>query len=147
MIVFDKELIGPWICARIGGSFDKESCSTIGLTNKDDGLIAGVMYDHFNGRSLCMHVAAEGARWMTRDYLWTCFDYPFNQLKVGKIIGLVDSSNANARRFDEHLGFHLEAVIPDAGRHGDLLIYTMTRQQCRWLGEKHGRQIRSTTGT
>jgi hypothetical protein len=90
-----------------------------------------------------MHVAAvPGARWMTREFLWVCFDYPFNQLRVNKILGLVDSTNVPAQRFDQNLGFVLEHSIKDAGKVGDLLVYSMTRQQCRFLemGEKYGRK-------
>lgn len=105
----------------------------IGL-ERDGDLIAGVLYDNFNGRSVCMHVAGVG-NWLNRGYLKRAFDYPFNQLKVGKLIGLVDSKNKAALRFDRHLGFVAEGIIKDAGRTGDLHILTMTREQCRYLGE------------
>lgn len=146
-ITFDGKLLGPWICDRISGKYDGSPC--IGLM-QGSYIIAGVMYDHWNGRSICMHVAAEhGARWMIRRYLWMCFDYPFVQLGVNKILGLVDSTNTAARRFDEHLGFQLEATINDAGREGDLLIYSMIRQQCRFLElEAHyGKQIEHSSAT
>ncbi len=146
-IVYDSDLIGPWVCHRTGGVFDYIGVA-IGL-ERDGELIAGVLYDNYNGRSICMHVAAvPGSRWMTREYLRVCFDYPFNRAKVTKILGMVDSTNAPARRFDEHLGFTLESTIKDAGKDGDLLIYSMTRQQCRHLKEAHhGREIRSSTTT
>jgi RimJ/RimL family protein N-acetyltransferase len=103
----------------------------IGL-DRDGELIAGVLYDNFNGKSVCMHVAGVG-NWLNRDFLRVCFDYPFNQMKVGKLIGLVDSGNAKALKFDRHLGFVSEALIKDAGKTGDLHILTMTREQCRFL--------------
>ncbi len=132
----EPERVGRWVCARVGGSFNAKEATAIGL-EKDGDLVAGVMYDRYTGQSICMHVAGEG-NWMTRSYLKACFGYPFNQLKVKKIIGLVDSENHQARRFDEHLGFRLEAVITDAGKTGDLFIYSMTPEQCRWLGAKNG---------
>ena len=93
-----------------------------------------MLFDLYNGKSACMHVAAlPGKRWMTREYLKVCFDYPFRQLKLKKLIGLVDSTNADALRFNAHLGFVTEAVVADAGRHGDLHILTMTPAQCRFL--------------
>jgi RimJ/RimL family protein N-acetyltransferase len=137
VIVFGEHVC-RWVAKRTGGSYIDGSGQGIGL-EKDGQLVAGVMYDQFNGRAVQMHVAAIGRNWLNREYLWTCFDYPFNQLKVNKIVGLVDSNNADARRFDEHIGFQLAAVIPDAGKTGDQLIYSMTRHQCRWLGVKHGK--------
>ena len=70
---------------------------------------------------------------MTKSYLGFCFQYAFNQAKVNKILGFVGSKNLQARKFDEHLGFRLEASIEGAHIDGDLLIYSMTRAQCRWL--------------
>jgi len=107
---------------------------TIGLAENGE-LIAGVVYEDFNGRSVTAHIAAKpGRRWMTKEFLAVIFDYPFNQLKVEKLIGVVPSGNLEARRLDEHFGFTIEARLKDCHPTGDLLIYTMRRDQCRWLG-------------
>lgn len=100
-------------------------------------LVAGVAYDQYNGASICMHVVGEGKRWLTREFLRFCFAYPFEQLRVRKVLGLVPSTNADAIRFDEHLGFRREAVISDAVPGGDLIVYSMTREQCRYLESPH----------
>jgi RimJ/RimL family protein N-acetyltransferase len=65
---------------------------------------------------------------------------------VNKILGLVESDNLEARRLDEHLGFHLEATLKNCAPSGDLLVYTMTREQCRWLalGNRYRGQINTT---
>lgn len=127
------EAVCHWTAQRTGGSYHAGAGQGIGL-ERDGELIAGVLFDNWNGRSVQMHVAAiPGKRWMTREYLRFCFVYPFDQLKVNKIIGLVDSTNDAAMTFDKHLGFVEEAVIKDAGMHGDLHILTMTRQQCRFV--------------
>lgn len=132
-IVFDQpEVVGRWVCARTGGTYSAVDSMAIGLA-QDGELIAGVLYDHFNQRSVAMHVAATGRNWLNRDYLRACFRYPFLQLGVTKVLGIVDSANADARRFDEHLGFEIEATVKDAAPGGDLLIYSMTREQCRFL--------------
>ena len=133
MIVFDVDRLGPWVAERTGGTYYPGSGKAIGL-ERNGNLVAAVLYDNCTGRSVQMHVASDStSRWMTREYLGICFDYPFNQLKVNKIIGLVDSTNLEAQRFDESIGFVEEHRIKDAGRHGDLIIYSMTRDQCRWL--------------
>lgn len=137
-IVWDEpERVGRWVCDRVGGFFHPQLATAIGM-ERDGVLIAGVMFDNYNGRSISMHVAGEGGHWMTRDYARACFGYAFGQLGVGKIVGLVDSTNEQARRYDEHLGFRLEATVTGAGKTGDLLIYSMTPEQCRWIGRKHG---------
>jgi len=132
VIVFDTDRIGQWVCERTKGAYEPGTSKAIGFET-DGTLTAGVLYDMFNGRSVCMHVAIEKP--VTREYTRVCFDYPFNQLGVVKVIGLVDSTNAKALRFDKHLGFVEEARIVDGGRIGDLVLLTMTRQQCRWIKE------------
>lgn len=135
-LVFDNYRVGEWVCQRTGGSYAEGTA--IGLEENGE-LIAGVLYDHYNGKSIAMHVAAEGKRWMTREYLWTCFHYPFVQLGVKKILGFVDTTNLQAQRFDEHLGFTKECVIKDASQYGDLIIYSMTPEQCRFIKDYHGK--------
>lgn len=131
MITFGED-VARWVAERTGGKYFAGSGQGIGW-QKNGNLIAGVLFDNYTGRSVQMHVAAIGKRWMVREYLNFCFRYPFEQLRVEKIIGLVDSTNADALRFDRHLGFTDEAVIADAGRHGDIIILSMTRGQCRFL--------------
>ena len=135
----EDERVGHWAAERMGGTFDKRSGNAIGL-ERDGQLIAGVIFDTWNVHSIAMHVAAVGPNWLNRAYMRACFSYAFDQLKVHKVLGWVDSRNLKARRFDEHLGFVVEGVIKDAGRHGDILIYSMTRQQCRTLEARYGQQ-------
>ena len=109
----------------------------IGL-QKNDELIAGVLYDDYNGSNIWMHVAAiPGKRWLNRDYLYACFAYPFLQLNVKRISGWVEASNTDARRFDEHLGFQKEAVLTGAARDGgDVIIYRMFKEECRHVHKR-----------
>lgn len=132
MIVTDKDRIGPWVCDRTGGTYEPTTSAAIGW-EQDGELVSGVLYDMYNGRSICMHVAAEKP--VTRTFTKVAFDYAFNQLGVGKVIGLVDSTNDAALRFDRKLGFVEEARIQDAGKYGDLVLLSMTRRQCRWLDQ------------
>jgi RimJ/RimL family protein N-acetyltransferase len=106
----------------------------IGL-ERDGELVAGVVYEGFNGRNMWMHVAAQpGARWLTRAYLRTCFAYPFVQCGVDRVSGYVNASNTAARRFDEHLGFEQEAVLRGAAPDGgDVIIYVMQKEDCRYV--------------
>ena len=111
-----------------------ENMKSLGL-ERDGELVAGVLYEGYNGPNVWMHVAAvPGRRWMQRDYLWYCFHYPFNEMNVQRISGYVNASNEQARKFDEHLGFKVEATLSGAAPDGgDVLIYVMRREDCRFL--------------
>lgn len=134
MIVTGQAVV-EWVAKRTNeyGNFG----SAVGIGWKRHGaLVAGVVYSDFNGANMLMHVASDESRhWLTREYLRVCFDYPFNQAKVKRVTGLVGEGNMAARRFDEHLGFVLETRLKDAHPTGDLLVYCMTRNNCRWINE------------
>jgi RimJ/RimL family protein N-acetyltransferase len=137
-VVWDEaERVGEWVCERLGSHFHPKLSTAIGLESEGK-LVAGVLFDNYLHNSIAMHVAGDGGHWMTREFALACFGYAFNQLKVFKILGYVDSANTAARRYDEHLGFRLEYSIAGAGKHGDLCIYSMTRDQCRFLEQKNG---------
>ena len=108
----------------------------VGIGFERDGeLIAGVMYEGYNGRNIWLHVAAlTDKRWLTRSYMKVCFAYPFVQLGVNRISGYVNESNTLARRFDEHLGFKEEARLRGAAADGgDVIIYAMHKEECRYV--------------
>lgn len=122
-----------WVAQRVG---DRDNFGTaVGFGIEDNGeLIAGVVFNEYNGVNYNMHVASDGSkRWLSKKLLWMVFDYAFNQAKVKRITGLVGEGNIQARRFDEHVGFRLEATLKSAHPSGDLLVYAMFSDDCKWL--------------
>lgn len=136
MILVGQAVV-EWVAKRTNEFGNFGSAVGIGWLRNGE-LVAGVAYSEFNGVNIQMHVASDGSRrWMTREYLWACFDYPFNQAGVKRITGLVGEGNLEARRFDEHLGFTHEATLKGAHPTGDLLIYRMWKADCRFLREPY----------
>lgn len=134
-IVFkENDRVGSWMQEH-GGGYYRVGSQCIGL-EENGTLIAGVMYDWHNGASIYMHVAAVGRHWLSQEFLRICFDYPFNQLKCNVVIGIVAEDNTRAQRFDEHLGFSIEHRIKNADPSGDMIIYTMRKENCRWINGK-----------
>lgn len=132
----DPDRIGKFVFDRCGGTYIKDASSAIGMESNGQ-IVGGVVYDHYTGRSIVMNCAGDG-HWLNREFLWFAFYYPFMQLKVKKILLLIDSTNQKSLRFVQHLGFVHEHTILDAGDFGDQVIYSMTKDQCRWL-VKHER--------
>lgn len=130
--------IGPhvvdWVAKRTNEYGNFGAAQGIGWM-KEGRLVAGVAYCEWNGPNVVCHIASDGSRrWLTREYLRTIFDYPFNQLKVKRITVCVGEGNSNSRRFVEHLGFALETTLRCAHPTGDLLVYSMFKESCRWIG-------------
>lgn len=131
-LVYDFDPLIAFACARIEGFARCDGMRGIGL-ERNGSLVAVVIYEGINRYNLWMHVAADdGKRWMTRGFLRAAFAYPFLGCGVRRVSGYVDAGNATARRFNEHLGFKVEAVLTGAAKDGsDVLIYRMLRKECR----------------
>lgn len=116
---------------RVSGS------QAIGL-EKDGELIAGAVYEGFNGHNVWVHLAGiPGRRWMTRQFLHAGFAYPFIQLGCSRISGYVEAWNTDARKLDEHFGYKQEAVLRGAASDGgDVILYVMRREDCRYVNSQ-----------
>ena len=130
-------VIGPavveWVAKRTN-EFGNFGCAQgIGVTAKGE-LIAGVVYNEFNGANCCMHVAAlPGRMWLKYANLRVWFDYPFNQMKVKRVTALIGEGNTASRRLTEHLGFERETTLRGAHPTGDLIVYAMWKERCEWI--------------
>jgi RimJ/RimL family protein N-acetyltransferase len=121
-----------WIAKRTNEYGNFGTAQGIGWV-KGGELVAGVAYAEWNGPNVVCHIASDGSRrWMTREYLWTIFDYPFQQLEVKRITVCVGEGNSDSKRFVRHLGFELETTLRSAHPTGDLLVYAMFKESCRW---------------
>lgn len=132
-IVYDNARLGPWIEAHEGGQY-RQGSQCIGL-ERDGEVVAGALFDWFNGASIYCHIAIADKRALGRDFLRAAFGYAFIQLKCEVLIGLVAGDNLAAQRLDERLGFTREHTIRGGHPSGELHIYTMRRHECRWIYE------------
>ena len=100
-----------------------------------DRLLGGVLFTEYRGGSVAIHMAGFDPHWVNRAMIYLAFDYPFNQLKVKKLIGLVPESNVRARNANLKLGFKIEHLIEDVynGPMNGMHIMSMLKDQCKWL--------------
>ncbi len=125
----DHSGVGRWMQSKSGGYY-RDGSTCIGLTRKGE-LVAGAMYDQYNGSSILASVAIDGP--ITRQWLWYIFAYPFVQLKANVILGLISSANTKSIKLVEHMGFTSVADIPHADPSGLLCLYVMHRDDCRFI--------------
>lgn len=134
----DKSIC-EWVGRRVDELSFGDGATGIGL-EEDGELISGVVFNMYTGPSICMHVAAiPGRKWMTREYLWRAFAYPFLQLNCHRVTGLVRVDNFESIRFANHLGFRQEGLLRKACTDTtDMILYGMLKEECRWVGVKNG---------
>jgi hypothetical protein len=111
----------------------------IATYDADDRLAGGNLYTDYwgNGGSCQLHTACFNKRGVSKAMLYLAFDYPFRQLRVKKIFGLVPERNVAARNFDLKLGFKIEYLTEDVFNHADgvngMYLMSMTKDECKWL--------------
>ena len=135
MIVIGEHVC-KWVAERLGGKYVRGSAAGIGWYDlKSQEIIAGAYYDSYNGSSCHIAVAAiPGKRWLKREFLWYMFYYPFMELKVNKLLSVVDSTNLDSIKFTENLGAIRQTTITKAGKNGcDMLVYAIDKDDCRFL--------------
>lgn len=137
-LVIGKGVV-EWVAAQTNeyGNFGTET--GIGWA-KHGKIVAGVAYANWNGVNVECHIASDGSRrWLTRQYLWTIFHYPFCQLGAERITVCIGEGNRQSRKFVLHLGFELETTLQAAHPSGNLLIYRMWKKDCRWISQEYSK--------
>lgn len=133
LIYGQEDNLLPWAQDRIGVSFRRDAY-TIGL-ERSSRLVAVVVFDNFTDGDCNMHIASDGtSAWLTKSFLAAAFAYPFTQLGLRRVTGMVPADNEAALRFDTHLGFEREGYHPQAGQDGrDLISLGMLKSACRFI--------------
>jgi RimJ/RimL family protein N-acetyltransferase len=135
-IVFDqKKRVKNFLARKDVIPESLEIYEAIGI-EQDGIIVAGVVYDNFDGDRCFMHCASDAHYWLTKDFLWYVFDYPFNQLGMEVIVVFVSSNNEKALKMNKHLGFKEECRIKHGFKDGDMVILSMYKNECKYLRNK-----------
>ena len=132
LITDQRDRVSRWVSEQIGAEGEWGSHAAIGQEDSNGELVVGMVLDAITETNANMHVAISNKARLHRGMVRACFDYVFNQLGLERVTGFVAADNAEALRFDEHLGFQFEARIP-MGSVPDVLQLVMWRDQCRWF--------------
>lgn len=133
-----NELISAFVNVKQG--FHAETSwgnfNALGLV-RNGHLVAGVIYNGYEAGNVNMHIGAEeGKKWMTPDFLFAAFDYPFNQLGKRRVTAYLRSKNERAIEFAKNLGFKYEGKLVNFYKDDDQVIYGLLKEQCRFLMKK-----------
>lgn len=106
------------------------------IVNSKMQVVGAVYYTNFRRTSIEMGWAGERG-WLTKGTLADMFGYPFNQLGVQRVWGLVHRHNKDSRRLAERMGCRFVGTADgEYGPGQDAIIYSMTRGACRWIDPK-----------
>lgn len=101
-------------------------------------LVMVVGFNGFIGKLAQIHAAyAPGWHFTPRAMLREVFHHAFNTAQLEMLLGVVNSKNVRAMKFDLRLGFRELHRLP--GMHddgGDLVLLGMKKAECRYLRER-----------
>jgi len=132
MILFGDYEHARKIARAAGCGYDPEVDYCISLV-KNYELLGGVIYTNYTGRTVQIHQAGFVPAWPTPQFMFCIYDFPFNLLKVEKLIATVPSTNKRAMNITRKMGFTHTVTIPDIVLGGDLVVLSMSRDQCKYL--------------
>ena len=136
--------VGHWVTAQTEGGYWPERSVAIGL-ERDGQLVAGTVYENWNGKSVVCHIAWQR---VTPAYMAAVYDYAYNVANVDKIIGPISSNHTRALALVSKMGFSEEARIKGAAHDsGDIVLMTQTPDKCRYLEPRYGQKIASATAS
>lgn len=135
-ILVNRPDYGDKIARRAGSSYNP--AVDINFARVRDGvLLGGAVFTGYTGESIFVHTASWTPHWINRDLLFMSFDYPFNQLRVKRMFGLVPADNTHAQDINLHFGFKVVARIEGVYRNGiACVVMCMEHADCRFLNIK-----------
>jgi RimJ/RimL family protein N-acetyltransferase len=104
--------IARWVADQVGGA-DWGPCEAIGVADKDDNLIGGVVFNNYQPqyRNIEVSFASIRANWLTPTLCTGILSYAFDQLGCNRITSLTPKRNRRARQFLQKFGFCHEGTI------------------------------------
>lgn len=134
----DQEL-AAWASVQIGCAFPDNS-RAIGM-EVDDEMVAVTVWNCFEEHNCLISIASDKSRrWMTREYLFRSFYYPFAQLGLPRVTVKVDEDNLDSVLLGVHLGFNFEGAMRKAAPGGRReIIMGLLKEDCRWISDSLAR--------
>jgi L-amino acid N-acyltransferase YncA len=123
--------VGEWVSARIQGFYNPNGSIAFGAMSKGR-IVAGILFENFTGASMTCHMASSGR--LSAKLLRMASRYAFIQCGIRKLIAPVYDTNSRMLRMAKKMGFREEARLMEVHPGGDILMLTMTKETCRFLG-------------
>lgn len=134
IIAQPQEWIGQMVAYLQGMRDPWGNYTALALVSDAGEFRAGVIYNNFEARNVCMHVSIHPGGRLTPAFIRAAFDYPFNQLGKERVTALCSRRNKKAVRFVRRLGFQYEGCLRRYYGHTDMMVYGLLRDEAMKKG-------------
>ena len=129
-MIVQGEGVMTWVAKRNSADFGRKYAA-IGQM-RDGKLIAGVVYDNYNGNNIIGTIAIDSPP--TAKFWTSVFRYAFETLDCLRITAYVEERNEKSIKLLKKMGFEKESVLEMAAEDGtDVIIFRMWKAGCRML--------------
>lgn len=117
-----------------------EKAHVIGWVSEGE-LVICVGIDGWLGKTAQIHVAfASTWSYPPKQMLQAVFLHCFNHCKIETLLGVVNSNNVRALKFDERIGFREIARLPKQHEDGgDMVLLAMKQDECAYMNPEAAR--------
>lgn len=130
LVFNENERVAHWVQDRLP-HFLGWNGHYVAIGYERGSLCGGIVFTQYSGANIVMACALEAP--LTRMFLRALFYYPFLQLRCRRVTALVDDDNLRSIHLVEHAGFEREGCMRHATDRGDVLVYGLLKEHCRWL--------------
>lgn len=126
-------LVAQWVAGQIGHGLDWGPCEAIGVVDKDDNLVGGVVFNQYQPqyRNIEVSFASTRADWLTPSLVTGILRYPFQQLGAARITSLTPKRLRRARQFLSKFGFKHEGTVRRGYGDDDCIISGLLESEWR----------------
>jgi RimJ/RimL family protein N-acetyltransferase len=128
-LTVDFERVARFVLPRSGATLC-QGMRAIGY-ERDGAVVAGFLFEHYDGQNVWAHAAFESPHDLTRSLLRALLRYVYVELGCARMWACLCAENTRSVRFVEHLGAARIAVLPQADGDRDRLVYRLDSADVR----------------
>lgn len=153
MLLYGQDTkVADWVCRQLKMKpYPLGLYKAVGIIRGEQ-FIGGVVWHNYHednyGKPMLIEatIATIDKHWATRHNLREIFQYPFTQLRVGRVQASCHRKAKRVRSTLQRLGFSYEGICRQAHpQGGDVAHYSMLRNECRWI--KNGKIVTFSSGS
>jgi len=123
-----------WVNKQVGILRVEDTSGIMAIDAKTLETAGACILDNWTDNSVQTHFMISSPLVLRGGFLEECYSYVFNHCNKKYMYGMVPANNVKAIKFNEHMGWTVKMVLPEAYADGvDYLVMELKRENCKFL--------------